>query len=31
VLEMIATSVVIPVAAVYWRLAGALRFRCRFG
>jgi glycosyltransferase involved in cell wall biosynthesis len=31
VLEMIATSVAIPVAAVYWRLAGALRFRCRFG
>jgi GT2 family glycosyltransferase len=30
VAEMIATSVVIPIAAVYWRLAGALRFRAPF-
>jgi glycosyltransferase involved in cell wall biosynthesis len=30
VAEMIATSIVIPVAAVYWRLAGALRYRAPF-
>jgi hypothetical protein len=30
VAEMIATSVAIPVAAVYWRLVGALRFRAPF-
>jgi glycosyltransferase involved in cell wall biosynthesis len=30
VTEMIATSVAIPVAAVYWRLVGALRFRSPF-
>jgi hypothetical protein len=30
VAEMIATSVAIPIAAVYWRLAGALRFRAPF-
>jgi glycosyltransferase involved in cell wall biosynthesis len=28
--EMVATSIVIPVAAVYWRLVGALRFRAPF-
>ena len=30
VAEMVATSVAIPVAAVYWRLAGALRYRAPF-
>jgi hypothetical protein len=30
VAEMIATSIIIPIAAVYWRLSGALRFRSPF-
>jgi glycosyltransferase involved in cell wall biosynthesis len=30
VMEMIATSAAIPVAAVWWRLAGAVRFRSPF-
>jgi GT2 family glycosyltransferase len=30
VAEMVATSIVIPIAAVYWRLLGALRFRSPF-
>jgi GT2 family glycosyltransferase len=30
VAEMVATSIMIPVAAVYWRLVGALRFRSPF-
>jgi GT2 family glycosyltransferase len=30
VMEMIATSLAIPLAAVWWRLAGALRFRAPF-
>jgi hypothetical protein len=30
VAEMIVTSIVIPLAAVFWRLAGAIRYRVLF-